>query len=181
MAKQWHFQGDINFLDYGGKWVRQIKGTRRFHIVDITNMDEACGRDNEGYPKYCVELNEVDLDALTPENLKRVESSCGPWDEDISDLWIAEACHGYGLKSPLEQWSGNAGMAMLRKARSESKRLEADSDAYAYEERMERPVNAIGSTAREYGRGDIDSALTRGIATGDPTAKLMGKLHGLED
>jgi hypothetical protein len=43
---------------------------------------------------------------------------------------------------------------------------------------MQRPVNALGSTAAEYMRGDLDSAMQRGCEAGDPTARLVAKMHG---
>ena len=52
-------------------------------------------------------------------------------------------------------------------------------DAEAYEQRMNRPVNRIGSTAREMQRGDINSALLRGLASGDERAELMVRMGTL--
>lgn len=35
----------------------------------------------------------------------------------------------------------------------------------------------IGSTAREFGRGDIQLAIVRGIDAGNPDATLIGKMY----
>jgi hypothetical protein len=50
----------------------------------------------------------------------------------------------------------------------------------AYEDRMDRPVNGIGSTAREFAVGDISSPILRGICEGDPRAELMAKMGMLQ-
>jgi hypothetical protein len=49
-------------------------------------------------------------------------------------------------------------------------------DAALLAERLARPVNRIGTTADEYGRGDIDAGLDRGPASQEKN--LMRKLHG---
>jgi hypothetical protein len=46
-------------------------------------------------------------------------------------------------------------------------------------ERLARPVNKIGSTAEEYGRGDIDAALLR--PPFDTTKRIMLKIYGATD
>lgn len=64
---------------------------------------------------------------------------------------------------------------MLREARREARAL---LDEYALEAAMDRPVNAIGSTAREYMKGDLTSAMQRGCEAGDKTARLVAKISG---
>ena len=51
-------------------------------------------------------------------------------------------------------------------------------DVNELENRMAKPVNAIGSTAAEYMVGDINSAILRGVSEGDPKAELMLKIMG---
>ena len=43
---------------------------------------------------------------------------------------------------------------------------------------LEKPVNRIGSSAREFMTGDFTSAMQRGCESGDPSARLMAKMHG---
>ena len=50
-------------------------------------------------------------------------------------------------------------------------------DTVALETARARPVNQIGSTAAEYGRGDLDSALERGPC--DMGKQIMRRLQGL--
>lgn len=166
--------GDVNWKDYGGKWYKPVAGTTRYHIIEFTNMDEACGRDNDGCPPYVVELSEVDTDNDQLEDAMRC---CGFDDAEYQrdSPAAAEALHSYGAKSPLWE-SGATGNAFkaLAAAKRESRALMRD--ASAYESAMDRPVNAIGSTAREYGSGDIQSAILRGVSEGDPKAELMLRL-----
>lgn len=56
--------------------------------------------------------------------------------------------------------------------------MECMRDTEKLEERLDRPVNRIGSTAREYGKGDTESALHRGPF--DTGKQIMRKMHGLE-
>lgn len=165
----WFESGDINPLPYGGKWIRYVGG-RRYHVVELTNMDEACGSANEGRTTYVVELSEVDLDTA---DLKAAREYCGSNQEE-TDLVLAEMVHSYGQKAPLGSWESNNGWKDVRAAKAESRALEDDPDAY--EAKMEAPVNRIGSTAREYQAGDTNSAILRGLAKGDLNAEIMAKL-----
>src|ERR1700759_3150326 len=69
------FRGDVNWLDYGGTWARRIDG-KRYHFIELINMDEACGRDNEGQPRYTVELCEVDLAVVPPREMRSALQFC---------------------------------------------------------------------------------------------------------
>ena len=177
---------------------------RRFHFIAVTDMDDACGRDNEGQPPFVVELYEVDLDAISPETIASSLRSCG-WekfeDKDGSGwqqngdvlpedpLWIAEMCHQYGAHAPLDSWTGgrvrkehwessNCPRELLRAAKRRSRELD---DPGERAEALMKPVNKIGSTALEYMQGDIHSAMERGVRAGDASAKLMAKIHGVKD
>jgi hypothetical protein len=177
MATKWQYMGDVNMLDYGGKFYRHV-AKRRYHFVEVTNMDEACGRDNEGQAKYSVELSEIDLDAIGEKELASAKRSCG-WDSmPDSDEALAECCHSYGNRARLGEYCGNNGNKLIREAKAESKLLASDSDAY--EAAMDRPVNAIGSTAREFMTGDILAGLSRGVMAGKPDARLMAKMYQVD-
>jgi hypothetical protein len=177
--EKWIYSGDVNWVDYGGKWIRKVSpGT--FQIIEFMNMDEACGRDNEGQSKYSVELDLVDLNAIGPKEVASALSYIGAegekWESDsIREITTAEALHSYGCKAPIEQWNGNNARKLLREARSMAHSLARAASALA--ERMDRPVNAIGSTAAEYMRGDINAAISRGVASADPRALLIAKMQ----
>lgn len=176
MKTKWQYTGDINMLDYGGKNYRQ-SGNRQFQFVELINMDDACGRDNEGKPKYHVELRMVDLDAIPKKEQENAMKSCGyPYPEDITDITLAEMCDSYGVHASLGQWEGNNARKLLRQAYREANAL-LQSDAL--ESALEKPVNKIGSTAREMMKGDIFSAMQRGVESGDPSTRIMAKMYGV--
>lgn len=167
MASKWQYQGDVNMLDYGGVFLRHVGG-RKFHAIRFDNMHEATGEEDQD--KYYGSLVEVDLDTA---DLDGARSCCGI-EGEVSDLELAFAVTYHGQYAPLSDESGNNGNRILRDLKRESREIESDSDRY--EELMERPVNLLGSTAREVQRGDYDSAIQRGVRAGDRTSELMAKL-----
>ena len=172
---KWTYTGDISVLDYGGMWIRALDA-HRFHIVEITNMNDACGRDNEGQSRYVVELSEVDLREIDYNAVDRCcdVSGCSHGDTIPGIAW-AEAAKHYGSAAPLDSVSTNNGWNGIRNMKRRSREIEKDSAIH--EELMERPVNKIGSTAREFMRGDIESAIRRGVANGNQDARLMAKCY----
>jgi len=154
--------GDTNFTDYGGSWYRRIPGTTRYHVIRLDNWEELCGGDAPD-ATYNVTLSEVEWDtSFVPED-----------DEDPGDLERVATLHEEGSKAPLGEWNGNNYQKLIQEAKRRSRELD---DPRTYKEAMERPVNKIGSTAKEFQQGDVLSAVLRGVAGGDPTAELMLKL-----
>jgi len=80
LGKRWSYSGDVDMLSYGGRFIRHV-AARRYHVIEFTNMDDACGSDNEGKPPYVVELREIDLDAC---DVRGAAHSCG-FDETDAD------------------------------------------------------------------------------------------------
>lgn len=175
------FTGDVNWLDYGGVWARYIDG-QRWHFIELLNMDECCGRDNEGQPRYSITLSEVDLDEVPPEEIRRALECCGLLEHvqehqdgvGCGEL-VADAVRSYGIAAPLHEESTNNAYAGIAACRKKSYRLTRDAEAY--EDAMSRPVNRLGSTAREFGRGDINAALLRGLEKGDQDARIIAKMY----
>lgn len=163
-------------LGYGGKNFRQ-SGNRQFQFIELINMDDACGRDNDGagQPKYNVSLRLVDLNVIPVATQVHAVKCCDLEGAENSDLTIAEACDSYGCHAPLGEWGGNNARQLLRLARREANRL---LDSGTLESRLDRSVNAIGSSAREFMAGDFTSAVQRGCESGDATARLMAKMRG---
>lgn len=185
---------DVNWSDYSGKWAKRAKDGS-WYVVDFTNMWEACGREAkaDGCSQFVCEVKRVNLATLPTANVLSALKCCGyrmTADGIVSDqgdllaakdteahmVAIVEACVSYGFAEPLDSFSGDHYPERIRaQARRSAETLM--KDAAALQKRLARPVNTIGSTAEEYGRGDINAALDRGPF--DPAKNLMRKLHGL--
>lgn len=174
LGKAWTDIGsDVNWIDYGGRWARHIVGTR-YHVIRFENCEEW----GDGATGYHCDLQEVDI---ASEQLEQAYKCVGLHAEEVAehgmparDLIKVEALASYGAYAPLWQEAGTNSRKLLSAAKRESRLLATDDDAY--EARMDRPVNAIGSTAREYASGDVNSAILRGLADGDPRADLMARM-----
>ena len=172
-SAKWTYSGDVNMLDYGGKNMRHI-GKRAFQVIELINMWDATGEEDQA--QYVVELRLVDLDAVSPGNLESALKSCG-WEKmEQTDLALAECCDSYGTHAPLGSWSGNNARKLLREAYAQANSL---LDPEALESAMDRPVNKIGSSAREFMAGDFMSAIQRGCESGNQDARIMAKMHGI--
>jgi hypothetical protein len=153
--RTWHDIGsDVNWIDYGGHWARRIDDTR-YHVIRFDNLADATGDETAGYH---VQLSEVDI---TSGQLDSALCAMGwtdiNWIDDPDSnparlpLCQVEALSSYGAYAPLESFAGHNAHSLMRQAKALSRRLERD--ATAYETAMDRPVNKIGSTAREYAAG----------------------------
>lgn len=172
---------NVNWSDYGGKWGKRASDGS-WYVLDFTNMYDACGEGEckrDGQSQYVCEVKRVDLSQLSSENLQRALDCIGL---DLDDVDVkhreaaqVEACVSYGCTQPLNSFSSDVYAGRIRAdARRYAEKCMRDSDLLA--ERLARPVNAIGSTAEEYGRGDINAALLR--PPFDQGKKIMLKMHG---
>lgn len=182
--KVWIDFGDVNWLDYGGRWIKKIDDTR-FHVIELINWEEAVGEREaaEIGARYNVSLSEVDLanadlDSAT-DSWGMEEGYWESIDPGMLGYVLADCVDGYGQKAPISNDNGNNAHKLIREAKAESRRLVADPDFY--DSMMERPVNRLGSTAREYQRGDLDSGLIRGLFAGDRNCQIMAKICGLTE
>lgn len=155
---------DLCWDDHGGKWAKQVPGTRIFYVLRFDRMDDRLMAES-GCDRYECDVMLVDLDDLPDKTVELALRCCGidPLEiirSDHHDLICMEACVGYGAYAPLESFSSNSHPLNLRgEARQYAERLMRN--AKELERLMNRPVNRIGSTAREYMRGDMTSALDR--------------------
>lgn len=153
LGKRWTDIGsDVNWSQYGGRWARHIEGTR-YHVIRFEN----CKEWGDGATGYHCDLQEVTID--NPQ-LDAAYSCVGLHAEEVAehgsparDLMKVEALSSYGAYSPLWQQASANSWALLRAAKRESRLLQGNQDEY--EDRMDRPVNAIGTSARDYGLGKL--------------------------
>jgi hypothetical protein len=170
--------GDTNWLAYGSKWVSQKLSNGEFDywlVLELVNMDEACGRDNEGQPRYHASLSSVSPDQAR-DKLPQAFDCCGLTDPEImaKPLVQVECLHNYGVHAVLVQKTGNNAHQLLRDIKRESAVAEGLFGFY-----MDTPKNRIGTTGWEAIRGDMDSALARTIASGSTEGRILAKMHGI--
>jgi len=182
--------GDVNWEDYGGKWFRRLS-PQRFQVVEILCWEEATG---EEHPDGSHWVGLYEVDTSLEDLYKNVLESCGLEIDKSGDIisshdgevivensederWNIVMCEmmvGYGAKAQVAQWCGDDYNELFAKAAEEAKSLE---DEEVFEERMNSPANAIGSTMREAMQGDFQSAMIRGLARGDDNARIMTIMH----
>ena len=91
-------------------------------------------------------------------------------------LGIVESLCDYGCTAILGDWGGNNYKQLLQIAKQETRKIQEDEDYY--EEKMNSPVNKIGTTSREFQRGDYDFAIVRGLTEGDKNCWLLARIQG---
>ena len=172
--------GDVNWLHYGAKWVSQKLDNTGFDywiVLELIDMDESCGSDNKGQPRYHVSLSAVSPEQAGPEGCAQAMRSCG-WDtegEPPPALAMVEMLHSYGIQAHLWQGASNNAHKLIRQAKRKAAELEMLVGFV-----MDRPVNKIGTTGWEAIRGDLNSALARTIASGSIEGQFLAKMHGIK-
>ena len=172
---------DVNWSDYHGRWAKQaLDGS--WYIIDFDNLVDSCGEREaeEMGAVYTCAVKRVDLSEVSPDAMLSALKCCGQENEpDLCDEAKVECLVSYGCAAPL--WDGSSKVHASRLRANARRAAEGYMrDAIKLQTALNRPVNRIGSTAREYGLGDMQSAMDRyvdgpGLGT-DPTMDLMHKL-----
>ena len=182
--KDWiELSGYVNWQDYGARWAKRARDGS-WLVLDFCNM---YGSDHNPEELYICEVKRVNLATLPRKELTNALRSCG-WvlrtdgtviDEHSGDKIgtgeeiIVEACLGYGCAEPLAtESSAHSPIKVRGRARRTAKNLMHDTNKL--ETALSRPVNKIGSTAREYGASDLASAIERNVT---PTGALIRKMY----
>ena len=181
------WSGDVNWVDYGGTWVRRIGG-RAFHFIEWLPEGELHTPTKWGW----VQLAEVDLDKIEIDAIRDALRSCRwvlgeegvvddyrgdvvmPWGPDLDTL-VASACFGFGAKAVYEDVRTKAPNKEIREMIRLSNEMVRDEEARA--EALAKPGNALGSTREEMMRGDLAPAIHRGLESGNRAAQLMYKVY----
>lgn len=143
-------------------------GDRKYLVLEVLELETHTGKGAFG-----VELALVDLDEVNAKTIRSAMQCYGCEDEAPEELALVEMLFGYGAKAPLFSDEAGGRAVARRLGRSEARNLDID-------EAMDQPVNAIGSTAREYMNGDFLSAVVRGIQDGEQQARIVSKLYGVD-
>jgi hypothetical protein len=145
--------------------VRQAGNTGYWWVLKSTDLVDACGEreaaEMSGNKRMLImaDLNLVPGPALVSKiQQEQVVESCGwdGWDGENEEAWI-ETASSYGLSIPVHHaFGGTPESALRRTLRDAQVDLDGSIDCY-----LDRPVNRIGQTGREYLAGDMDSCLAR--------------------
>ena len=148
----------------GGRYMRPLTDpSYRYLFVEVTDMDDACGRDNEGQPKFVWEAKLVDLNQTNKTEEKRALDCCGCDLDSIpraqQAIAIADCLVSYGTAALLD--SGTAD----RFERARAQGIAAADLAVASEDNLnnalDRSFNAIGTTGHDMLKGDLLAGLHR--------------------
>lgn len=151
--------GDINWLQYGGKWISQKLNNGDwdyFLVLELINWHDTTGeKDKE---KYLVQLFAVSPQAAGEKNLNKAFECCGVEKDNParqSELAQVECLQSYGVTTPVgTQWTGNNAYKLLKLAKKESIAVQGLFGFY-----MDTPKNRIGSTGWDLIKGDILAGL----------------------
>lgn len=194
--------GDVCWEQYGGKWCRKDPNLYRvFYVIEHHDMVECCGSDAEGSDQYVDTISRIDLDQVPESEVESALECCcieiapEDYDTDESDFILVEALVSYGCAAPMGEYSDPSYPERARAAaRREVESLIADS--VKCEDKLDRPVNRIGSTARDFAAGNIMAGLDRykqaqraqeasslsvnfgTVPSDDPLAYTFGYQHG---
>jgi hypothetical protein len=171
--------GDINWEDYGGKWCfRDPNNPRHFYVIRHDNMAEHMSEreiEESGLDLHVSTVYLVDLADTCPDTVQSAMECCGldfddwmtPPTVEERELAIVDCLVSYGAAAPMgEETHPHRADVARANARRQVEALVGNSDRR--EALLSRPVNAIGSTAREYARGDFGSAMSRARAAYRP-------------
>lgn len=166
---------DADWENYGGKWAKRGPDGA-WYILDFTNMYEAVGEREckaNNVPQYSCGVIYLLLDRVADQEKVRALLSGGDtdlverydtnnaWDyrgqrprPNINERLLIERLTGYGVGGTLETFNGNiAPKALLRNAKQYAENIMKDEDKL--EERLDRQVNRVGNSARDFAEGRI--------------------------
>lgn len=148
---------DVNWDAYGGTWAK-LGQDGAWYVLQFDNQHEAC-RAEEGLSKYSCQVKRLDLSDLTGKDIQSALESCGSVDDELDSeetkvLRRLDACISYGFGAPLEDFVGDSYPERVR-ARARRYAIEMMRNKSKLDKRLDRPVNAVGTNARDFGVGNI--------------------------
>lgn len=147
--------GDINFLDFGGKWISKKLNNGDFDyylVMELMNMRELTGDDDQ--PKYNVTVGVVAPSQVDESKIRELVNENFGYEGELTDEMRVEALHQYGTYAPVWQGNGNNARNLMRDARNQP--IETLFGFY-----MDKPINRMGATGWNWVRGDILGQLSR--------------------
>lgn len=164
----------VDHSSHCGTWISPKCNNGEFDywmVLELIDMDDACGTDNDGNPRYCVSLGVVAPSQVSKEDMQRAMCCCGiqdgPEQPPLRAYQAVECLYSYGIYAQVWTQSSNNFKSLIKAAHEKSGEIEMMFGFY-----MDRPVNRIGSTGWEIIRGDMDSALDRKEREGNYHKKM---------
>lgn len=190
---------DVSWADYGGMWAKSA-GNHVWFVLKFENMYEAAGERDckvNGTDQYECQVLYLDLKDITAHIIgKAVEGyrddkvcridSDGSWrfrtlrpHVDLNECDLVASLVSYGISAPLAYYTSDTAPWKCRnEARRAAEEFMKDEDEL--ESALDRPVNQIGSSARDFGRGrlgawDRRDAADDGVYLYDDTRTASGE------
>ena len=152
---KWSFlSGDMNFEDYGGKFVSPPLNNVEFYywlVLDVLNWENAVGEREAGEidGTHNVTLSAVAPSECPVDALQSAIDSCGCENVDIDDpLILVELLHSYGIYATIWEKDGKL-KDLLREGKEKAEIMGVTLFGFA----MDCPQNAIGATGWDWLRG----------------------------
>jgi len=168
--------GDVNWLDYGGKWISQKFNNGEFDYWLVRSIENWAEHDSEMAAR-CKYLVEIKLVAPEQFRDKKAAMDCSgieeKWDDLIDEVKV-EIIESYSGGVTIFSESGNNYKDLFKRAQKEA---EVSSMLFGF--KMDAPVNKIGSTGWDALKGDISAGLRRYSESDSPEKQIMRKLHGM--
>lgn len=149
--------GDINWKDYGGKWISKKFNHGDFdfaYVRELINWHGVTGKTD--WDKYLVTISCVAPDEVSAEQKQSAMESC--WqDKKFEGLdWETKVKVLYedGIKAGLYESYGNNYSVLFKEA---NKEMETKNAMFGFV--MDRPQNMLGSTGWDFVKGNIDAGL----------------------
>lgn len=146
--------GDINWRDYGSKWITKKlnNGDWDYYlIIELVNMEDASGDISDG--KYAVMIHAIKPDH-SPKQMKEVYDVSGITEEDVKNNYntkgMLSAISDYGLQATLWSKMGNNADALLKEAKAQLPIINGLFGFY-----MDRRLNAMGDTGWDFIEGNV--------------------------
>jgi len=142
-------------------------------FLEINDLDSLCGNDNEGQPRWNVELCAVSPECVPQKEKDAAIKSCG-WDGMALDdnFQMAQCLDSYGTHANIESYEGSNLRLLIKDAIKEARNAVKNISSY-----MHKSQNRIGTTFEEALHGDLMAPLRR-----QPTneeAMLVQRMHGI--
>lgn len=147
--------GDINYLEYGGKFVSKKLNNGDFDywlVIELINYEQHLSKSEmENQDKYCVQISSVSPDQAGPDHIKSA-FDCIVFQSvnAITDIDKVLALSEYGVSAVVWSKTGNNGLELLQEAKKESIVVSGLFGFY-----MDKPENRLGNDGWNFIKGDI--------------------------